>query len=257
MGQYEPNPDGKFQCTVCDYGHGPGNGKSRQSVSKHFKKAHKTPQDRPKDPEPSQDTLETIEAQEDPLIERESISFTMNEEPTWMTAGILETGDEPIRPSPMSSPVKGFLKSLQKEQEAGPKRKKSAKERAAWMKQQGRMVRWAYVCVDRLVVWWGRGVLEEPDWDISRSEDEWVLLENATTAWMDHHNLSMPVNPDVVFIATLGSAYVPPIRHVVKNGKRKAISWKNPIKGFFARRRLKRIERAREKGEFVNEPGSV
>ena len=39
MAKYEKNPQGKFQCPICEYGHN-DLGKSRQSVSKHFNALH-------------------------------------------------------------------------------------------------------------------------------------------------------------------------------------------------------------------------
>jgi hypothetical protein len=255
MAKYEKNPDGKFQCPICDYGHGPGNGKSRQSVSKHFNKTHQ-------DSEPGSSRREDlvndeieIDSSEDQTIEIEEVSFDFQEdsdEPSWLNAGVLEAEDVPIRPSPMSSPVKGFLKSLNKEAGVKKGKKKSKAEQQAWNQQQARLVRWGYVCIDRLVVWWGRGVLEEPSWDITRTEDEWKIMEASTTAFLDHHNLSIPVNPDMVFVATLAGAYGPPIRHVHKNKKRQILSWKNPIKAWFARRKLKKMAKAREEGEVFD-----
>jgi hypothetical protein len=250
MAKYEANPDGKYQCPMCDYGHGPGNGKSRQSVSKHFNKVHLEPE---LQAEPENQATEKIAGPEESEAPAYSFEIEIEEDdenPSWITAGVLESSDEPIRPSPMSSPVKGFLKSLNKE--AGLKKKgkkKSKAEMAAWTAQQARLVRWGYVCIDRLVVWWGRGVLEEPSWDITRSEDEWKLMESATTTWLDHHNLAVPVNPDMIFVATLAGAYAPPIRYVAKNKKKKILSWKNPLKAWFARRKLKKIAKAREEGE--------
>jgi hypothetical protein len=255
MAKYESNPDGKYQCPLCDYGNGPGNGKSRQSVSKHFNKVH---QDDSLEPgqayDPGEETV-LIEIEED---QDEPVAFNFTEaeaeaesEPSWMNAGVLEAEEIPIRPSPMSSPVKGFLKSLNKE--AGVKKKgkkRSAGEQKAWAAQQARLVRWGYVCIDRLVVWWGRGVLEEPSWDISRTEDEWKIMEASTTAFLDHHNLSVPVNPDLVFVATLAGAYGPPVRYVAKNKKKQILSWKNPIKAYFARRKLKKMAKAREGETF-------
>jgi hypothetical protein len=263
MAKYEPNPDGKYQCPKCDYGHGAGNGKSRQSVSKHFNKLHTNTDDRTmQTANISEGEAESwiVEIQEDAeapgsaAAEPESFDFKEAEDPSWISAGVLDTGDQPIKPSPMSAPVKGFLKSLNKE--AGIKnkgKKKTAKEQTAWNQQQARLVRWSYVCIDRLVVWWGRGVLEDPSWDITRSEDEWRLMEAATTGFLDHHNLSIPVNPDMVFVATLAGAYVPPIKHVAKNKKKKILSWKNPIKAYFARRKLKKIARAREGAEIIGD----
>jgi len=250
MAKYEKNPDGKFQCPLCDYGHGPGNGKSRQSVSKHYNKVHleaelqAEPVNQPTAEAPAEATAEEI-----------PISYEFeeaDEEPTWLSAGVLEADEVPIKPSPMSSPVKGFLKSLNKEAGVKKGKKKSKAELQAWNQQQARLVRWGYVCIDRLVVWWGRGVLEDPSWDITRSEDEWKIMEASTTAFLDHHNMSIPVNPDVVFIATLAGAYGPPIRHVAKNGKKKVLSWKNPIKAWFARRKLKKMAKAREEGEVFD-----
>ena len=247
MAKYESNPDGKYQCPLCDYGHGPGNGKSRQSVSKHYNKVHLDPVAEEEAPAEAE-SYSSVDQEEPGEIEI-SFEFQEDDEPSWLNAGVLEAEEVPITPSPMSSPVKGFLKSLNKEAGVKKGKKKSKAEQLAWNQQQARLVRWGYVCIDRLVVWWGRGVLEDPSWDITRSEDEWKIMEASTTAFLDHHNMSIPVNPDLVFVATLAGAYGPPVRYVAKNGKRKVLSWKNPIKAWFARRKLKKMAKAREEGE--------
>ena len=36
-----PTDEGKWMCSDCDYGHGEGNGKSRNAVYKHWNKHHK------------------------------------------------------------------------------------------------------------------------------------------------------------------------------------------------------------------------
>ena len=254
MAKYSTNPAGKFQCPICEYGSG-ADGKSRQSVSKHFNKIHQV-NDLGSNTVGIQSQEDEITIEVDPGEEEEEINFTFIDdeaEPSWMDAGVLEAEEGEIRPSPMSAPVKGFLKSLNKE--AGikkGKKKRSAKEQLAWTAQQARLVRWGYVVIDRLVVWWGRGVLEDPSWDITRTEDEWKIMEISTTGFLDHHNLSVPVNPDMIFLATLAGAYGPPVRHVAKNKKKAILSWKNPVKAWFARRKLKKMAKAREEGEVFD-----
>ena len=238
MAKYEKHPDqeGKYRCPICDYGH--KNGKPRQAVSNHFDKVHG---EATKKVEAPSEPPETLEAQEGPLNDQESttIEFTVDDTPDWLTSGSVDQSEDPITPSPMKAPIKGFLKSLQKESKNTPGKKRSAKEHQAHLKQQGRIARWLFVCVDRLVVWWGRGVLEDRSWDIQRSSDEWHLIESATTEFMDHRGISIPISPDLVFIGTITAAYAPPILHVQKNRK-KPFGIRNPIKAWFLRRRIKR-----------------
>ena len=239
MAKYEKHPEieGKYRCPICSYGH--KKGRSRQAVSNHFDKMHSEALEPPQE---AQDTQDPIEAPEEAPMDQESetISFTDTGDPEWLSSGSVDPSDQPITPSPMKTPIKGFLKSLQREAKEGkPGRKRSAKEHQAHMKQQGRLARWAFVCLDRVVVWWGRGVLEDRSWDITRSSDEWTLIETATTEWMEHRNISIPVSPDLVFLGTLTAAYAPPIIHVQKNRK-KPFGIKNPIKAWLARRKFKR-----------------
>ena len=77
MAKYEKHPtdEGKYQCPICDYGHGEGNGKSRQAVSKHFK-IHAS------DPIVEADIPESlnIEIEENDDSKPEWLSFDMSEE---------------------------------------------------------------------------------------------------------------------------------------------------------------------------------
>jgi len=249
MAKYEKHPEieGKYRCPICDYGH--KKGRSRQAVSAHYDKVHgEKAQNVQEDVQESRTTPEPIEAQETPLEGQETIpiEFTIDETPEWLRSGSVDESEDPITPSPMKAPVKGFLKSLQKEAKATPGKKRSQKEHQAYLKQQGRIARWAFVCVDRLVVWWGRGVLEDRSWDITRSQDEWNLIESATVEFMDHRGLSIPISPDLVFLGTITAAYAPPILHVQKNRK-KPFGIRNPIKAWFLRRKIKKQQKEAER----------
>ena len=60
-----PTDEGKWMCSVCDYGHGEGNGKSRNAVYKHWNKHHKNSESILIEAEPSTTVYEAAEENTD------------------------------------------------------------------------------------------------------------------------------------------------------------------------------------------------
>tara|TARA_A100001391_G_scaffold205454_1_gene206511 strand:+ start:10753 stop:11430 length:678 start_codon:yes stop_codon:yes gene_type:complete len=191
MSRVEKHPydEGKFQSTFDDYGHGKGNGKSRNAIYKHFKKVN----------------AETTQPEvvESPPIEIPIEESEEKEEPQW---GRIEweddeDGEEPI-PRTIPKPVSEM------------NRKKLG---AMALQTQGQVVRYGFKVVDRLITHWGRGVMSKPDWELKRPEADYDTLEESTMMMLDHYGLMIPVNPLMVWGMTVSSAYAPPVSHVLKN----------------------------------------
>lgn len=188
MSRYEKHDtdEGKFQCPECDYGHGEGNGKSRQAVSSHHKKTH-------------DETVEKVEETvEDPSLEGD-ISFS------WLDYETPEVDESTtISTTPLAETI--LRGALANEGEL-PKSPKALKE---FYKQQGKMLRWVFSgFVDPLFAWWGRGVMADPDFEIKRSSSDWELFEDASASWLEYRGLTVPLTPDVVMLGTVASFYAP------------------------------------------------
>lgn len=193
MANYEKHPldENKFQCPDCEYGHGEGNGKSRQGVSVHFKKTH-LPQE-----------IEEIDSL--PPIEEEKIDSFDDSKPEWLEFDMSDEDDEgaTVSVSPLASTLLRGMVSDEKVPQ-------SAKAMKEFYKQQGKMMRWIFSgFVDPLFGWWGKAVTANPDFEITRTSSDWELFEDASTNWLEYHGMSIPVTPDMVMAGTIATFYVP------------------------------------------------
>jgi len=207
MAKVEPHPydEGKFQSTLDDYGHGKGNGKSRNAVYKHLRKLETVKIDEV----PSSENLDTAQNQE--ILEE-----SPGQEDSWSDWGSVEwdseeEGEVHARTIPIG--IAGMAEASEMSIEA-----------------QGRMVRYGYVALDRMLTHWGRGVMGDPNWQIERHPGDLDALEASTVAVMNHYGIRIPVSPLMVFSATLASAYVPPVMHIRKNAdpnrkRRRLFGW--------------------------------
>ena len=205
MSLVEPNPhdEGKYQATFNEYGHGPGNGKSRQAVYKHARKLKSNGMtvstgspvsiEEPTPPKKTTAAHDT-EPVETPEIEWESITWSDD-----------DAGD--VIPHTIPSPLRNM---------AGQSPRDLMKAKRAL---QGQFVRWGFMSTDRLVTWWGRGVMADDKWEIERSPQDYDVLETTTTTLMEAYEIEIAINPFVVWGAVVGSAYVPPVMHIRKNAK--------------------------------------
>lgn len=258
MGRYEKHPriKGKYQCTVCDYGH--KDGRSRQAVSKHFKQAHENSEAQTPEHKGEDDTLVL-----DPEALGSFTSLQRNDEeireidtdikePEWLSVDFND--DEGALVQSIPSPVKGLISSLSKHHD--PDKPRTKAEAKAWFKQQARMVRFFLSGVaDPLVSWWGRGVMANPDFKITRSAEEWAMTEDVTAQWLEYRGITVPVNPDVLMVGTLGALYLPPIGHVMKN--RDPTRPRKSIGGIFQRWRQRRAIRKALRDNPLTDPESL
>ena len=181
MSKYEKHDfdDGKYQCPVCEYGHGEGNGKSRQAVSAHHTKAH---------------SQKSEEIPLDPPLEADNPK-------SWLDYEMPEVDEQAtVSTAPLADTVlRGALASEQ----SVPKSPKALKE---FYRQQGKMMRWLFSgFVDPIFSWWGRGVMADPDFEIKRSSSDWELFEDASANWLEYRGLTVPLTPDVVMLGTVAT----------------------------------------------------
>jgi hypothetical protein len=248
---------GKYQCPVCTYGHGKGNGKSRQSVSKHYNKAHNSldhgsASARIEDSAPITNLqTEAEDLQTNPIIEpTEEIVI---DEPEWLTVDFGDGAEQIVQSIP--SPVRGLLSTLAKNHD--PDKPRTRAEAKLWFQQQARMVRFFLSGVlDPLVSWYGRGLMANPEFQIKRSAEEWKLTEDITAQWLEYRGVVVPINPDVLMIGTLGALYLPPMSHIHRN--RDPNRPKKSIRGIITRWRARRaVRKALKDQAFSDETSEI
>jgi len=198
------NPS-KWGCSQCDYGH--DEGRSRNGVYKHFKKNHENHEKSDyssKARSPSvlneDNFTKSVEETEEPVstdyVENESLDWGSVEWDESTSSG--ETPKARTIPKPLSDMAQG---------------KVSAVSAAA----QGQVIRFGFMALDRMLTHYGRGVMSKPEWEIERSPADYDTLEASTVALMEHYGVSVAVSPLMVWTATVGTAYAPPLMHIRKN----------------------------------------
>ncbi len=239
LNKIEPHPtiEGKYQCPHCDYGH--DDPKSKQMLYRHFNSTHKesTGSDEGSSPPPS-DVSGSI-SDTDPV---DTDSFTEWESIEWLTGG----SDENV-PHTIPAPIREMANS-----KAGKSLVRAHKnmERAA--------VRWGFIGLDRLITWWGRGVMSNKSYELQRSQKDYDVLQESTVGMMDAYGIHIPASPVMVWGTIIGSAYVPPLVHIRKNADpNRRRRMRIPIFGRLFRRRKKKakevIENAIELEESVSQ----
>ena len=239
MANVEPHPtdEGKFQSTLDDYGHGPGNGKSRSAVYKHLKTL-----DLAGAPAPTRE-----ETDEEP----DFVQSTETELP-------VETAEEEVEQTEDFSEEWGSVEWPDDHESAPAPRRipravsAAAKGKAAIAdaKATATIIRFGYGVLDRALTHWGRGVMNDPTWDIDRHPDDLDPLEVSTVAVLAHYGVSIPVSPVMVWGAAMGSAYGPPLVHIRRNAdpNRKRRNWF----GW-----LKRFRRKKQKEVAIDGPADI
>tara|TARA_R110000824_G_scaffold141584_5_gene308240 strand:+ start:564 stop:1262 length:699 start_codon:yes stop_codon:yes gene_type:complete len=210
MGLVEKHPKdkGKYQSTFDTYGHGKGNGKSRAAVYKHANKIKAMSETVSQNVEEVQEEIpEVTQNVEEPVSDWESIE--------WLDDSNDEGLPSPTIPAP-----------LRKLSEGG------AGLSIAQKATQSKLIRWAYMGIDRGLSHWGKGVMQKPEWEIKRHPMDYDALEGATMHMMDSNGISINLSPNLVFMTVLTSAYVPPITHVAKNSQGR-LKFKFNLKSLF------------------------
>ena len=220
--------EGKFQSTIDGYGHGPGNGKSRQAVTKNHNKVESS---RTFEPEGSFDVplVESVPESEVKVEEPESTG------PDWLNIEFdgAEVGEQ-VQSIP--APIRGLLGAMSGQQD--PHAVRTPAQIQAWYAQQARLVRYFLAgIVDPTVSWWMKGITADPDIKIERSHAEWEMTEAVTEQFLQHNQISVMVNPNILMAGMLSALYVPP---VVKAVRQRDPNRKSAIGGFFQRWKKRR-----------------
>lgn len=210
MAKYEKNPDdkGKYQCPICEYGHGAGNGKSRQSVSKHFNALHA--EETPKAPNTSENLDQQPERVDVNEPDFDEISDEKPNVPDWLT---FDMGDEleEVVTVELNPSINSILKGMAEGADP-PSSPKAMKE---FYTQQGKMMRWLFAgVVDPVVSWYGRSVTSDPEFSIKRSSSDWALFEDVSSSWLEYHGIRLPVTPDIIMVGTIASFYIPVLSQI-------------------------------------------
>tara|TARA_R100000963_G_C4642081_1_gene105698 strand:+ start:1664 stop:2437 length:774 start_codon:yes stop_codon:yes gene_type:complete len=249
MAKYEKHPrqKGKYQCTVCDYGHSVG--KSRQAVTNHYNKVHKEGDSSTINISSSSDIDESKESKINsfpisetppPLEEQEG------QEPAWLN---FETTDSSEEVSHESLPlVANTVLSHWNKSGGFPQTKENL---AQFYQQQAKMMRWFFNgIVDPFVSWYGKSITSNAKFEIKRNESEWQLFEGISQQWLEYRQIVLPVTPDIMMAGCIGSFYVPQIYKIQKN-KDKSKSF-SPL-SIFRRWRLRKKMKAEIKRNPLNE----
>lgn len=193
-----PTDTGKYQSTFDKYGHGVGNGKSRNAVYKHAKKVESKTVDFVK---PETENYTKSEKVEETIPVWDSEENTQNQFEDWGNVEWDSADEGDVIPNTIPAPVAGLVGG------AGQ----------LDLQATGQMVRLGFLGLDRMLTHWGRGVMGKKDWTLTRSSADYDALEVSTVNLMQHYGINVPVSPLVVWGATVGSAYVPPVMHIRKN----------------------------------------
>ena len=216
-----PHDEGKWMSSFDTYGHGAGEGKSRNAIYKRFNKINKNVDsvkiDQKKQARSTTKKLKAdLEEKDDSFlgsqssvlenVEKNLQNPPEEEEPDSVKWGSIEW-DEPepdaeVKTSTIPKPLSEMARG----------------ERGAFSQQsQAQMVRVGFRALDRAITHYGRGVMSSTEWRIDRTEDDYDALEGATTAVLEHYGVQVPVSPLLVLGVTLTTAYAPPLNHIRKN----------------------------------------
>jgi len=192
----EPHPEikDKYQCPNCEYGH--EKPKSRQMIYKHYNSTHK------ETAPPSGE----FEGSPPPLSDSGSPDGGETSGTEWDQIEWLHESEDESIPHTIPAPIRDMANS--KSTKALTKAQKNM-ERAA--------VRWSFIGLDRLISWWGKGVMSKPDYELIRSQKDYDVLQESTVGLMDSYGITIPASPLMIWGTIMGSAYVPPVLHIRKN----------------------------------------
>mgnify|MGYP003626992676 FL=1 len=254
-----PNDADKWMSSFDSYGHGPGNGKSRNAIYKRFKKVHGP--DSVKSTPSKKEATESLKNKSD--FNDKSTTFEQARS-TAVLENVEKSLQEPENPPENQEPdsVKwGSIEWDEPEIDAEVKTSTIPKplsemaqgQRMAFNQEsQAQMIRVGFRALDRALTHYGRGVMNSKDWSVDRSESDYDALEGATSAVFEHYGVQVPVSPLLVLGVTLSTAYLPPLNHIRKNAdpNRKG----GRILGVFRRLIPKRFRKAKPVRGEPDEP---
>ncbi len=240
LAEKHPKDKGKYQSTFDNYGHGKGKGKSRAAVYKHHKKFLKTTSQNVEEI-PIIENITSQNVEEIPIVEDNTSQNVEENISDWEDIEWLNSDNDDDLPTPtIPTPIRRLSEG-------------GAALSVAQRATQGKLVRWAYMGIDRGLTHWGRGVTQQPEWEIKRHPMDYDALEGATMHMMDANGISINLSPNLVFMTVLGSAYVPPVTYVARNSKRKfpRFNFKSLMRNPFKRKK-KQVEKVSVEHAFEN-----
>ena len=213
LAEKHPTDEGKWQSTFDKYGHGAGNGKSRNAVYKYAKKQESRTSPKKESPKlPKSDLSETGSQSSD---SENTKSGPDNEEPDfvqefiendtkWGSVSWADDGEDldDIQAATIPKPIADIARG---------------KDSRINMEATGQFVRYGYMALDRMITHWGRGVTGDTSYSLSRRPSDYDALESATVAAMAHYGIEIPISPLLVLGATVTAAYAPPIIHIQRH----------------------------------------
>ena len=219
MAKYEKNPDGKYQCPICEYGHGPDNGKSRQSVTKHYNSHHaETGEEGPSKPKEMPTATIGPKTENEPT-ERVDVKETIIDDsepstPDWFT---FDMSADDLDDDPVTVSISPTASTVLRGMATGGEPPSSPKAIREFYEQQGKMMRWIFAGgIDPLLSWYGKGITADETFTIKRSESDWKLFEDVSSTWLEYHGIQVPVTPDIIMAGTGLSMYAPVLGKIHK-----------------------------------------
>ena len=212
LAQKHPTDKGKFQSSVDTYGHGKGNGKSRSMVYKHHKSLNEKKQDSLKSEKVPKNDLNSTGSQSSDFDytksdKTEDYTKSDKNEDKWGDVEWLEMDDSDM-PKPT---IPSHIRKLSSGESGGLS--------AAQMQTQKQLIKWSFMGVDRGLTHWGRGVTQNPKWEIVRHPSDYDAMEGATSVLLESYDISMKLNPELVWATVMTAAYVPPVMDIAKNSE--------------------------------------
>jgi hypothetical protein len=236
--QKHDTDEGKFMSTIDDYGHGEGNGKSRQAVSKHYDKVVDTQGDTVVEAVREVKQF-TVPLSDEAMHEKAPpISDEADTSSDWLNVEFDMT-DEQEQIASIPAPIRGLIGTLSGQ--ADPDAVKTPAQLRVWYQQQARLVRYFLAgVVDPAFSWWAKGITANPEFKIERSHSEWEMTEAVTEQFLQHNGISVMVNPNLLMAGMMGALYAPQAVRVVKE---RDPNRKSAIGGIFQRWKQRRAVR--------------
>jgi len=260
-----PTDEGKYQSTFDDYGHGKGNGKSRNAIYKHAKKLDFVKKEEKKQARSTSKIFsDDLTQKDDNFTGSQSSVFENGEnngekvldelnsqnrdkpnspiEREWGSVSWDDDEGDEIKPRTIPSPISDMAQGHAQE---------------VSVQAQGQMIRFGFTALDRMVTHWGRGVMSKPDYTLERHPSDLDALEASTLALMAHYGIQVPISPLMVWSATVGSAYIPPIMHIKKNAdpnrRKRGLGFLSKLNPFKRRKKKKEETPNQEVPQVENE----
>ena len=225
MSKVEPHPhdEGKWQSAVDEYGHGPGNGKSRQAVYAHLRKSA-----------PSR--MEKHDETQDLGAAGQPIPIESDENDDWLSFDV-EVDETPNQiPAPLKMLAMGGVRDPSK---------MTKKERETWREQNVNLLKLGLGGLDHLMSLYGKTITKDPKYVVKHSDSDKEITARAQYAYMEERGIDPGayVGTGTVALALTGYYVVPPMVKIQRKSERKLLAGvRGRVGGFFGRFRRRRTK---------------